>query len=72
MVALAIRVQTRRHGKPKEETLLAMEALGSLAATVDAQHALEEGQSKTAVDKKPLPGAFRPSRVLVEYSRDEG
>ena len=29
MVALAVRVQTRRHGKPKEETLLAIEALGS-------------------------------------------
>jgi hypothetical protein len=29
VLALAIRVQTRRHGKPKEETLLAMEALGS-------------------------------------------
>ncbi len=29
VVALAIRVQTGRHGKPKEETLLAMEALGS-------------------------------------------
>lgn len=29
MVALAIRVQTRRHGKPKQETLLAIEALAS-------------------------------------------
>jgi len=29
VVALAIRVQTRRHGKSKEETLLAIEALGS-------------------------------------------
>lgn len=29
VVALAIRAQTRRHGRPKEETLLAMEALGS-------------------------------------------
>lgn len=28
-VALAIRVQTRRHGKPKQETLLAIEALAS-------------------------------------------
>lgn len=28
VIALAIRVQTRRHGKPKEETLLAIEALG--------------------------------------------
>jgi SRSO17 transposase len=29
VVAIALRVQTRRHGKPKEETLLAIEALGS-------------------------------------------
>lgn len=29
MIALALRVQTRRHGQPKEGTLLAIEALGS-------------------------------------------
>ena len=29
VVALAIRVQTRRHGRPKQETLLAVEALAS-------------------------------------------
>jgi SRSO17 transposase len=39
VVALAVRIQTRRHGKPKVETLLAMEALGSAERWIFASNA---------------------------------
>ena len=63
VVALAVRVQTRRHGKPKEETLLAIEALGSQerwAVRVQrAQAHASRGARPGGLEAAPGRGGFR-------------